>query len=109
MKDNIPKEIADRLEFKVVNGDHPRNASVKLLHEPRPCEDCGIDVVDRRTETRLQRAFIPTNPTRTSVPLHWASTCKNCKMRKNLDTGKFDIPFHQYNAYLKDRKKQMDK
>lgn len=109
MKDNIPKEIADRLEFKVVNGDHPTNASVKLLHEPRPCEDCGIDVVDRRTESRLQRAFIPTNPTRTSVPLHWASTCKNCKMRKNLDTGKFDIPFHQYNAYLKDRKKQMDK
>ena len=107
--DIIPTEILDLLEFKTVQGDSPVPRLTKIHHQPHPCEDCGMTVTDRRIDIRWQRCIVNSNQDMGSEPRHWAQQCMVCKLKRNPDTGKFDIPINEYPAFLKRKFNNKDK
>lgn len=109
MNDFLPKEIAQRLEYRVVNGDHVDNSAVsKIHHDPRPCEDCGMTVTDRQIHAKLRKND-PSEKLAEYTARHWALQCQVCKLMRNPTTGVFDIPINEYTAFLKAKFKQTDK
>ena len=93
MKELIPKEILDRITWKH-DAKMPRSpkAIKKLEYDPKPCEDCGQTVVDRR----IRISIAQNNQT---VP-HQKRQCQVCKLYKNPTTGKFDCTFQDINNHF---------
>ena len=106
----LPKHILDvvKLTPSRLEGEDPK---LTVVHEYKPCEDCGLVIKNRRIDARLQKDFAPNNQVsdRASIPKHWSLTCRNCNMKRNLDTGKYDIPVNKYRSYLKERNCKTDK
>ena len=97
---NTPYAILDFIKpqqngpGEVKNNTIPRD--LKLTHLPRPCEDCGDDVVDRRTIMRYHNW--PCS--------HWRIKCENCKLYRNPATGEFDCTRYAVDAHYKELTKQ---
>lgn len=62
-----------------------------IIHEPKPCEDCGQTVTDRRVEYRHNHSSI-------TVP-HFKVECKICRRFKNPETGAFDMDRKEIDNY----------
>lgn len=79
----MPEELETRLEWKTVEAGEPIQYPYvkKILHETKPCEDCGLLVENRIVD--IKRNVRP-HP-------HWKRTCKNCKMNYNPESGKYDL------------------
>lgn len=54
---------------------------VKIKHEPKTCEDCGKEVVNRKVHIRLCHTGAP----------HWRTHCMTCHLHQNPLTKKFDM------------------
>lgn len=79
----LPKEIADRLHWhteKKQPGDP--DWIERIDHEPKPCEDCGQTVVDRRIDIKGKMPHLEKR-----IFLFQCSICKNFK---NPKTGVYD-------------------
>lgn len=77
-KPNKPSEEAAQPTYEVV-------------HQPKPCEDCGVIVTNRILNTRLNK-----------VPFaHYKQQCSICKKYLNPETGAFDCDLPQLNAYYR--------
>lgn len=63
-----------------------------IKHAPKPCEDCGATVVDRRCNIRRSTSPYP----------HWKVSCTNCNKYQNPSTGKFDMDQYQVVGYHRD-------
>jgi len=88
----IPKDILDRIEWRST-GEMKAAVPVpkRITHEPKPCDDCGMTVIDRRIEYRQ----------RINPELHWAQKCENCNLLKHPETGVFEVKSSQYQAIYK--------
>ena len=54
---------------------------VKLKIQPRSCEDCGLEVTDRKVNVRVLQSPKP----------HWRRSCTHCRRTWNPLTEKFDL------------------
>jgi hypothetical protein len=91
----LPPEIESRIVYETVKPDdeNPTRSLqiLKIIHEPKPCEACGLIVTDRQTHKRLYQQPLP----------HWRESCRTCLKLKNPDTGCFDLTQKDsYNFYF---------
>jgi len=63
----------------------------KIIHKPKPCEDCGTIVTNRILNTRLNKAPFT----------HYKRQCSICKKYENPETGKFDLNSSQIQYYYR--------
>jgi hypothetical protein len=98
-----PSEIIQRQgeQLEISSGDNPTwNIRIKLLKPIiKTCDDCGVEVEDRRVSTTLH-----------SFPKrHWRKNCHGCRRTQDPDTKEFSISTPQaqayFTAYLKNRNK----
>jgi len=96
MKDKIPPEIAERLEWETARPNShdpdPQFPGVKRIHyTAQECEDCDATVIDRHVHIRQYQ--VPT--------AHWRKYCPTCQHFWNPTTDEFDIPQAQANAWFR--------
>lgn len=92
MKTVIPQHILDRIKFKKVKKGETEAYPevVGIVHESKPCEDCGRTVKGRVVEYKLNQY-----PER-----HWKEHCVNCKRWRNPDSGKFELDNKALNSQI---------
>ena len=96
----IPKEILDRIEWKSTGEmDAAVPVPKRITHEPKPCEDCGMSVTDRRIAIRR----------RETPQLHWARQCLNCKLQQHPETGEYTVEPKDYGAVFRHYISERDK
>ena len=95
----IPKEIMDRLEWKksLFQQDDPVIKSIR--HDPKPCEDCGKMVADRRVRSSINYGSQQKLP-------HIKHHCKSCGLYRNPETGEYEWTFSDVNAHYSVSKKR---
>ena len=89
----IPKEIMDRLEWKksLVEQDDPVIKSIR--HDPKPCEDCGKIVEDRRIRSSV-------NYGSATKIAHIKHQCKSCGFYRNPTNGVYEWTFQEINSHF---------
>lgn len=90
----IPEDILNRIEWKKEKADLERAAPTPkcITHDPKPCEDCGMTVTDRRLEIRYRQQPVG----------HWATKCANCNLYLNPKTGTYSYTRDEFIAVLRE-------
>jgi hypothetical protein len=99
----LPKDIADRITWQKGALEQDSFRVKKIKHEPKPCEDCGKLVEDRRIRISVSKESHVRQG-------HCKHHCQSCKLYKNPITGEFDMTFHQIHTHFyKSQSKKKDK
>jgi len=79
------------LEFELSKDHNPTRtlAITEIKNSIKACEDCGIQVSNRRVEMKLN----------TSPAKFWKVRCVNCNLCQNPDTGEFNLTASQLRKY----------
>ena len=82
----VPKDVNDKLKWRTTLRDEPLQFPYveDIIHDIKPCEDCGLVVSDRRLSIRKMKKT-------TRQPAHWRNYCETCKLYQHPITKQFTI------------------
>ena len=96
---DIPKDIAERLIFKTSKKDESAPPTLKkVIHEAKPCDDCGTTVCDRH----IHISYLKSEKT-------WIERCVNCNLYRNPLTDDYELSNYDLRTILRNRHKKDDK
>jgi len=101
LKELIEKGIIEEIPFKTQTEELPE---YKVIHHPKPCEDCGKQVIDRRKKIVFYRTIFNIK----DCP-HWEESCLSCKLFKNPKTLKFEVTRNELQSILKQSQRDKHK